>query len=486
MSEYGIQAEIAHYQKEYCANVCNTDESSLEPVVAACYSGDIVCISVEHHLIIFDNAGRSFVSKRDFTSIVDEIACSEDGSIVIAGNRNGDVNVVDANSGKLLVSRQLELVVPDNKQPFFTTIQFGSPNVLLLLTRSSNLYIFDGLDVTDMTKLKHAVIEANGTKWSSMTNAGDIITSSHDSITVWHRSEPTDVATFYPFRMVDDLPLAIRRCALACSDNFLIVVDDAGFLTLWSVEMLITLSSLDSPPVDSFVVQDCPAGSKQELSAILAISLVSYEDKLPKIIVYSVPEMSCIYSITTSSFSILASPVKNAECLFLVEGLSSRESSSHVISCLRLSRLSETNPETRLNRLLQRERFSDAKMLANMFGLDIQQVYRAHASQLLDCLSAWKTVSMDETRTTELMSQLISCLMEIKDSKYVLDCCTSIALPSIDGMDQLFKLGNQMLISGSTAPDTAAEYKTILAELEHRLTTYKVFIQLLNIEMYEC
>jgi len=479
---YDVESGNAWYQMESFAMISSSGESSYvsAPVVNACYRGDFVYVAVDYHLMIFKNSGRSLVAKLDLASLIDDVACSEDGSIVVTGNRSGDVCVIDGVTGEQIISRQLELVSSNNEKPFYTKVQFGVPNLLLLLTQSNNLHIVDGVGISDMAKLKHAVIKTDGAVWITMTLTGDIITAYHNSICVWRRSDPTNITTYFPYQMADDLPISIQKFAVACNDTLLIVSDTRGRLTLWSVDMLVTLSVLDSPPVDNFVILDCVMQSNRELTALLAAVTLPEDNGIRKLLVFTLPNMACVYSIPVDSFVTLALPASSSECLFLVEGLSSGETTPAGISCLRLSCLSETNPETRLNRLLQKERFSDAESLAKMFGLDIQLVYRARVSQLLDSLSPWNAAVIDDATVGDLVKQLIFCLGDIKDTVFVLDCCMSTALPNVDGVIQLFNLANRRLLEGGVPQSSITNYKMNLAEIEYRFVTFQVFFVLFD------
>jgi kinetochore-associated protein 1 len=113
--------------------------------------------------------------------------------------------------------------------------------------------------------------------------------------------------------------------------------------------------------VDHFVVLDSPVQSDGELTAKLTVLTHPNAGGNREIRVCSVPGMQCLYSVELSSFAYLASPVKNADSLFFVEGMADGHGTSAGFSCVRLASLSETNAETRLSRLLQKERFSDAE-----------------------------------------------------------------------------------------------------------------------------
>jgi hypothetical protein len=159
--QHQLESGNAQYQLEACATVSSDEKPSSLPVVAACYCSSLVCLAMDSHLMIFSNAGRNFLAKLDFVSCLDAIVCSEDGAIIIAGTSSGDVHVIDASTGQIIVSRPMEAMLSNNNKRFFTTIQFGTPQMLLLLTQSCSLHIVDGLDITNLAGLKHTVIETN-------------------------------------------------------------------------------------------------------------------------------------------------------------------------------------------------------------------------------------------------------------------------------------------------------------------------------------
>nr|KAG5706572.1 hypothetical protein BaRGS_028743 [Batillaria attramentaria] len=84
------------------------------------------------------------------------------------------------------------------------------------------------------------------------------------------------------------------------------------------------------------------------------------------------------------------------------------------LSTVRFRSLTETNPETRLLRILHKKKFDEALNFASLFQLDTELVYAAHMNHLLDQLSPWNVICHDEEKVSAMVTQLWACLSNVK------------------------------------------------------------------------
>jgi len=88
-----VQPQSSLYQFETCVRVTprsGSDHLGQVGQVVLCSSADAVVIAVENHLMLFSASNRQLVSAVNFESLVECIACNDDGTLLVVAEHSGD------------------------------------------------------------------------------------------------------------------------------------------------------------------------------------------------------------------------------------------------------------------------------------------------------------------------------------------------------------------------------------------------------------
>ncbi|KAL5009399.1 hypothetical protein ScPMuIL_014980 [Solemya velum] len=149
------------------------------------------------------------------------------------------------------------------------------------------------------------------------------------------------------------------------------------------------------------------------------------------------------------------------------------------VSTVRFRCLTETNPETRLARLLQKNKFEEAEFFAKAYGLDMEVIQKVKTNSLLDKLSPWNLPKYGADVQEKMMAQLWSSLRLIKDDLHVAGNCMRAALPTLSATQEMLDYCKKWLIKIAASGDNDQLEKqqkllTKLLTIQHRLTTYQM------------
>ncbi|XP_062607681.1 kinetochore-associated protein 1-like, partial [Saccostrea cucullata] len=167
------------------------------------------------------------------------------------------------------------------------------------------------------------------------------------------------------------------------------------------------------------------------------------------------------------------------EYLFVVECCPDVEC-PNLVSTVRFRCLTETNPETRLYRILSKKKFEEAVLFAKMYHLEIDHVYKVKVNYLLEQLSPWNMKKYTEETTNDLIQQLWECLQFVKDDLELIENCMNSALPSLVLTQQMLEHCRKMLMEFPEQKlDSKGKKKqhsliTKLNEISRRLNTYRM------------
>ena len=80
------------YQVETCVRVTPRDSTRHLGQVLLCSSSDVVAAAVENQLMLFNTSDWKLSSILDFESVVDCVACNDDGTLLVIGERCGNIH----------------------------------------------------------------------------------------------------------------------------------------------------------------------------------------------------------------------------------------------------------------------------------------------------------------------------------------------------------------------------------------------------------
>lgn len=460
------------YQVETCIQVTPRTGSSHVGHVVSCSSSDVVVVAVENQLMLCSASNRQLVSALSFESQVDSVACNSDGSLLVVGERCGDIHAVNAVTGEQLASQQLETKRSDDMS-LFTAIEFGgeSQSRLAVLTSVGHLHVIDGLQTQ---QLKHSIITiTDALLCLTVLSDGDILTGNADgSLSLWSNDPDGQ------FSVVSSCPMLFGtavKCASLSSDSLSIVLDSSGRLVVWNLSQFVATSMVDCEDVVDFVLVDRPVDSRQSVGTIA--SLQKSQDT-SAITVYSVPRTQLIYSVNVHSGALLFPSSMMNDSVYFLEMWTENASSNpaNVTSSWQIRRLAETDPQTRLRRLLAKQCFSEAESFAKKFDLDVQFVYRECVLHLMAKLSS----SVADVDASASVSELLKCLRQLNDVPFVVECCVTTALPTLAATSELVSLAYERLKkSQSLSAECRASLDLQLEEMSRRLAAFQVTLLLL-------
>ena len=453
------------YQVETCIRVTPRSGSGHEGRVVLCSSCDAAVVAVENQLMLFSAIGRQLTSTLNFQSPIDYVTFSDNGSLLVVGERVGDIHAVHVKTGELLASQQLvSSSADDDNTPLFTAVEFGGGLLgrLAVLTSHGQLHIIDGLQ---SGQLKHSNIDmTNPTFCLTVLSNGDIITAD-DSLNLWSSDDGE-------FQIVSSCPMllgsAVKCSALPCAGK-LVVLDSSGHLILWNLNRFVAVSMLACTDVADFILVDRPGDSRQCYGTIAALQKSEISNCIN---IYSLPCTELVYSIDVHQGALLFPSSVLNDCVYYSEMCSENTSGRPMdtTSGFQVRRLAETDPQTRLRRLLAKQRFSEAENFAEKFSLDIQYVYREYVSHLVTTLS----VPVDDN-LSELISELVRCLGRLDDIPLVVECCITTALPDLAATNQLLSLAHDRLEnSRCLSAELRASLGRQLQETSRRLAAFQV------------
>jgi len=419
---------------------------------------DAVAVAVKHQLMLFSTGNWQLLLKLNFDSTVDCVAFGEDGSVLVVGERTGAVSAICPKTGKRLASRQLETICADDNSPLLKSLKFGgdAASRMVVLSSHGHLHVIDGmqtgqfkLNVVDMTEAASCL---------TVMSDGDIVTCNADSSV--NRVSNCDGE----FNVVSSCLMlsgqAVKCAVLPCS-SYLLVLDSDGQLTLWNVDRFVAISMLDCSAVEDFVLVDRPVESP---NCCVTIAALQKGDTSSYVTVFSLPRTEPIFTVAVCPRSLLFPSSVSSDRIYLLEP-SSNSASGWQIRCL-----AETDPHTRLRRLLVKHLFSEAESFAEKFKLDVEFVYRECVEHLITKLPSAPVDDVDE-----LLWQLTRCLSRLGDVNFVVDCCINAPLLRLSATNELLNLAHARLENCSSV-ELKASIRTRLWETMRRFSAFQVWM----------
>lgn len=481
----------ALYQIETLATISSRDEDQYIPCTKVSVLGDLACIGVQEHLYIFKDCQQT--ASVGFDGLVDCIEWSPDGTMLMAGDSTGKLSLLDTDTADVLFSFK---VVPEGcigkafKRILFNTKSDGTSDLIILAATGLMLVIRDlSLDLFSADEGKIAT----SLKKIIRTNADDFHTEGVNDVVCFDDKIVTmgcgDIALGLwiiedgQLVLEDEIPSCVFNGSgliegkISSDGKHLFVLSDKHSMILLKTTTLTALNIWSDLNVEEFQFLETRNIQDQSLQDMKIVLLTVGEGNKTSLIVQSLPTCEIVYNLQLHQPSTLANCRTFQETLFLAECSPSSENEQYY--SVRLRCLTETNPETRLYRILHRKQFEEAETFAKIYRLDTELVHKVKAHYLLDQLSPWNKNS-DEC-VKEMSKQFTHCLGFIKDDLHVAEICTRAALSSLEATQKLLNYSKERLLKVSTDKnaETAQKEKqqvllSKLYEIQHRLVTFKL------------
>ncbi|XP_067682442.1 kinetochore-associated protein 1-like [Haliotis asinina] len=479
----------ALYQVETLATISSKDaDETVVPKVVTSVLGDLACVAVEQHLAVFRDLQHT--ATLGFESPIDAVAWSPNGSLLIVGDSRGMLLMYETESMEAIFSF---MVVPEADQRngnAFKKLMFQVRDDglydLYSLSVGGRLYVIRNLDLSllaedvdnRMAKLMKILQFVNVQTTDYHTRGThDIITtpstvytlgSGDNFIAVWEWSGDGQLVIQDMVGDMLDGDAGMVTGKLSTNKRYLILQDSNDTVTLWCVKNLVLLKQLPEVKVFQLLMLDSSEDNTSSLTSMKLVLMSTTDDGCSALSIREMPSFKPVYSLQLSADSILSQCIPTQEVLYVAEVCPSEKPG--LSATVRFRCLTETNPQTRLYRILHKQRFDEAEKFARMFNLDTELVYKVKLSYILDQLSPWNVHKCDSDMVADLLTQLWDCLNNIKDDTDIAEKCMRAALPSFDDTWKLLIFCKTRLRK-SPSPDEALMTKLLCTE--GRLMTYR-------------
>ncbi|XP_064600912.1 kinetochore-associated protein 1-like [Liolophura sinensis] len=462
------------------------------PHLSAAVVGELIAVVANQHLSVFRDL--QFEQTLEFDAVIDTLAWSPDGAFLVLGDCKGSLYVVEPNSQEVICNTS---ILPPNKiggKTFQSIVvkKFTNGYDIVILSTSSQMFVIreatpavfmDGskslqekltIEIGDLT-----TVHTRDTTCALFLRRNIITLGFGENIVgVWSSdSGQLDVIKQGTSFLTRDAGI-LSGCVTA-NEKFLLLLDEKKHLLVLNSQFML-LTVWDEETVEAFFLLESEEENKYSLEGVKVVMITSAKGK-NCLQVKNLPGWDTAYTLQLFPTHLVESfPFQ--ESLYIIEWCDTDENNDITDPHLRVRCLTEALPETRLIRLLNKNRFDEAMQFAKMFSLDTELVYKAKCKYLLDQVSAWNVGKYEPDVVKEMISDLHTCLSFIKDIADIVSLFTYVALPTLHDTHKILlyvkKLMKSYLGARKDLTDVQRSKATNdlkkLLEVIHRLMTYKL------------
>ncbi|KAL3872886.1 hypothetical protein ACJMK2_036067 [Sinanodonta woodiana] len=477
----------ALYQIDTIATVSGPDKNNTQmPLIASSVLGDLTCLSVNKHL---------FVNSRDtlgFEFDLEELEWSPDGTMIIVGGSTGDLYILDAETMAIIFTFNL---VPEEEKvdrKAFRRIVFSECYDLVILTATKHVIVLkeinrdlfgDEMDIRSVVGEKLSMANA-GSQHSVVRDVvicGDSIVtlgSGESIMSVWSLKDRNIILDGCVGNILDE-NMGLIQGKSSSDGNYVFTLDEKYHVCLWNINLLVPLKCWTDIEVAEFQLLETREIKNNSLRDMKLVLLTVPKDGVCNFKVQSLPDWDTVYDLQLNAPCVLAKCDALQDNLYVSE-CASEESNPKSITQIRFRCLTESDPSTRLSRILYKNKFEEAEAFAKMYQLDIELVRQRKMIHLIDQLSHWNVHKYTEDQVKEMTNQFWTCLDTVEDDLFIADTCMRVSLPTYEATRKLLDYCKKRLISfGSKAnnKDSLSQerqqvFLSKFLEISHRLNTY--------------
>ncbi|XP_076465746.1 kinetochore-associated protein 1-like [Babylonia areolata] len=491
----------ALYQVDTVATISTQNEvaGKVDNLVSAAF-GDLVCVGVDHNLSIFKDSQH--IRTTHFENLVEDCTWSPDGSLLLVVDSGGKLHLFNAESLQYLFSYTLVPVINSAERAFHRIVFRSDEETescdLILLSATGLLFIVKGFSPSAFTQGTDTVASVvqeqlqfrkvqtgeahTDVTWDAVPlGAGTVITvGGGDSVIAVWMWQDNCIALDDCVGDIFQSDSAIINAKLASNDKLLYCLDQMNRISIWLVPELVMLSCMtphslgSETSISDFLLLETQGTQANSTEGTCLVLLLN--DLLSSTLqMWSVENGSDVYTLQLGSRTSLARCTTTQESLYVAEGTTVLGDPEKV-STVRLRCLTETDPETRLQRILHKNRFEEALQFARLFNLSTELVYTAQMNQLLEQLSPWNVVCYEDNQVSAMLEQLWTSVHNVKDFQLVAENCMRAALPSFSDTWKLLQLCQTKMQSKGASNETERHQilQMKVLDLQNRLMTYKL------------
>ncbi|XP_011306645.1 kinetochore-associated protein 1 [Fopius arisanus] len=378
------------------------EEPQAPPRVHASFEHTFLCISVDNSLTIFsDDSCQEILTSIGFDSPVTSYTVSS-SELLFAAIAPGIIHCFNLSLGsKQLFCLDLESYNCDTII-HLSLKEEGSTLALTMVTSSGKILIHPSInpcEKIDLSKIK-ILSESSPISSASFTPREKSLVTLGDEVLLHTRKISCPLKS---------LPYRYKKLQFFENYSGMIALRSDGAL---SIVCRLTLLSkkIHNGPIEDFVV--IPEATDHHL---LVLMTPQPSEDTTSLHLMSYPDFQVKFSMVVPRDCYLVDLNHIVDHLIFLEGARNQRG---VIDTIRIKAIEESSPEFRLQRLLRRQKFEEAREFSRKFGLDEEMVFHAEARMLMERLQP----SVHSKEFVDV-NFFLETLDKIKDVEFVYECC---------------------------------------------------------------
>ncbi|XP_026575130.1 kinetochore-associated protein 1 [Pseudonaja textilis] len=498
----------ALYQMNTLVKITSSKKVLSNPELNAYNLSDGCVLVADRTVVVLDNICQSLQMFIHFETEVDIVGLCQEGQFLVAGERSGNLHLIQVSSKQTLLTKALVQSSFDEKVFLDLILEMdssveGTYHAFILTSKGffcimhlplANIQkAIIEMDINAAKKLQSQVetcfisVEdyhtagcfTSVTKDTANTFALIIGGVGSCAMTVW---EVNPAEKLVSIQNVGDSSLIQAAKKLQVVENLLFVLDNEDVLSLWDFHSLTLTWECPAVPMEEFLLtseSDFSAGGGLGNANLKLVALTTPDhiEQMKSIVVFSLPAMDQLYALEVTPVSTLVQSVINTDTIYFMEGMyeNNQKSSADPVSFLLMRSLTEALPENRLSRLLHKHKFAEAESFALQFGLEIELVYKVKANTILERLASG---CEDQSAWLKLVLQAKETLNKIKDNSFVVRYCIHTPWPTYETTQEMLNFARMTILKKEDASVThftnvdPASLLTEVLQTQAKLTTF--------------
>ncbi|KAK7086198.1 hypothetical protein SK128_002833, partial [Halocaridina rubra] len=462
-----------------------------------------VAVALDSTVFVFGEGCSTLLMQLSIDAIIDIILWVPQGEFLILGDGNGSVHCVHVASQKLLLTKKMPFQSTNEK--LFVgggSDQAEDGKVSLTLVTALGYVVgmknfdpeafSDGLRNGDPEQLRS--LEAQMTLsldnmdiGNAQLNTAECIMTGSDSLWVWCGTDKGSCLWMQSSLHDPGCPLtweaprssSVTKVIQIFEGRYILTLDNSGKLSVICVVTGMTeweSTDKDLPVLDAVFLQG--DGDNAQLFVIHK-PRHSGSSKGCVLQILAFPGFKPIYEVNVNENTILVQTGEGMESVMFVEPDVDPDD-EEVVASLKVKSIVDGIPEARLAKLLRKHKFVEAKEFCQTFSLDIEEVNKAHARYLCDCMNPWKisatSATLNETDVSkDRTEELLTVLGNIRDAGFVTSLCVEAPFQDIVTTKKMLNYAKERLATTTKSEegDQLGHMMQRVSETTYRLCTFE-------------
>ncbi|XP_015120156.1 kinetochore-associated protein 1 [Diachasma alloeum] len=382
----------------------------LPPKVHASFHHAFLCISVDNSLTIFgDESCKEILTSIGFDSPVTSY-CLSSTDLLIAAIDTGLVHCFNLSRG----SQQLfciDLERYNCGNVIHLSLEEADDTIsLTIVTSAGKILRLPSINPWDESSIDSQISNISIVSTISPISSASDIPSPRPSKSIVTLGEEVFVHPRNVSCPLKSIPYRYKKSQHFDNYSGIICLTTDGSLSLVCRQTLLSMK-IHSGPVEDFVT----IPETTDDYHMLVLMKPKPSEDTTSLHLMSFPDFQMKFSMIVPKDCYLVDLNHIVDHLIFLEGVRNPQG---VIDTIRIKAIEESSPDFRLQRLLRRQKFSEARDFAKKFGLNEEMVFHAEARMLMERLQP--SVHAEEFVDVEVF---LETLDKIKDVEFVYECC---------------------------------------------------------------